>query len=233
MITDLTPLQSYLYQQYSYDDTTQYLTPFFDAYNEISQTNLDTINNLNLPIFWGLSGNLLDWVASSLYGFPRPVLPKGNYKTLGLYNTNKLDKFPYNEEITEPPQTFYETTDDIFKRCLTWNFYKGDGQQFNIQWLKRRVARFLLGGADPDIEETFQISVTFPSAGNVRIGIASGISLGKEGALLNTFELDQKPLNQLTKLNRTIPKELAEILQAAVNAQALQLPLGFNYTVVY
>lgn len=233
MIKDLTPVASYLYQQYSYDDTTQYLTPFFDAYNKTSQDNLDRINNLNLPIYWGLSGKLLDWVALSLYGFERPVLPKGSSRTLGLYNANEINNFSYNEEYIEAPQTFYETTDDIFKRIITWNFYKGDGQQFDIQWLKRRVVRFLVGGANPKIDEHWQVSVTFPLPGEVLIGIRNGISLGEGGSLFNTFEFDQTPLNTNTKLIPLIPTDLAPVLASAVNAGVLQLPVGFTYTVVY
>lgn len=233
MIKDITPIASYLYQQYSYDDTTQYLQPFFTAYNNSSQTNLNRINDLNLPIYWGLSGKLLDWVALSLYGFERPVLPKGNYRTLGLYNTNQLNEFQYNEEYELAPQTFYECTDDIFKRCITWNFFKGDGMQFDIQWLKRKIARFLIGGANPSIQETWQISVTFPVEGEVLINIDQGISLGEDGSLFNTFEFDQRPMNTPTKLIPLIPTELAPILQAAINAQVLQLPVGFTYTVVY
>ena len=233
MIKDLTPVASYLYQQYQYDDTTQYLTPFFETYNISSQTNLNTINDLNLPIYWGLSGVLLNWVALSLYGFERPVLPKGNVRTLGLYNTNELNNFAYNEEVLEAPQTFYECTDDIFKRIITWNFYKGDGMQFDIQWLKRRVVRFLEGGANPKIDEHWQVSVTFPFPGEVLIGITNGISLGEGGSLFNTFEFDQRPMNIATQLVPLIPTELAPILQAAINAQVLQLPVGFTYTVVY
>jgi len=47
MVTTLLP--AYLYQEYSYDDTTEYLQAFFTAYNELSQSYLDTINALNLP----------------------------------------------------------------------------------------------------------------------------------------------------------------------------------------
>jgi hypothetical protein len=233
VITDLTPIQSYLYQQYAYDNTTQYIQPFFTAYNTQSQTNLDRINNLNLPIYWGLSGALLDWVALSLYGFERPVLPQGNSRTLGLYNTNELNEFQYNEEYVLAPQTFYECTDDIFKRCITWNFFKGDGMQFDIQWLKRRVVRFLLGGANPNIQEHWQISVTFPAEDEVIIHIRQGISSGGEGSLFNTFELDKTPLNTPTQIVNLIPIDLAPILASAINAGVLQLPVGFTYTVVY
>ena len=235
MLKDITPVASYLYQQYAYDDTTQYLQPFFTAYNNTSQQYLDQINNLNLPNYWSpsIAGNLLDWVALSLYGFERPVLPKGLAQTVGLYNTNPLDVFAYNQEEQLAPTTFYVTTDDIFKRCITWNFFKGDGMQFDIQWLKRRVVRFLIGGANPDIQEHWQISVTFPSPYTVDIGINAGISVGLNDSLFNTFEFDQRPLNTGAALVAVIPTNLAPILQSAINAGVLQLPLGYTYNVIY
>ncbi|EFS0967437.1 hypothetical protein HYB28_002684, partial [Salmonella enterica] len=51
--------------------------------------------------------------------------------------------------------------DDYFKRILTWNFYKGDGSHFCINWFKRRLARFIHGanGIDPPVQSTFDISV--------------------------------------------------------------------------
>ena len=233
MIKDITPVASYLYQQYAYDDTTQYTQPFFTAYNNTSQTNLDRINNLNLPIFWGLSGTLLDWVALSLYGYERPILPKGNIRILGLYNTNELNQFQYNEEVKLLPETFYATTDDIFKRCLTWNLYKGDGMQFDIQWLKRRVIRFLIGGANPTIQEHWQVSVTFPSQFIVDITINQQYIRNPNDALLNDFELDQVPFNKASTLIPIIPTDLAPILQSAINAGVLQLPVGYAYNVIY
>ena len=56
-------------------------------------------------------------------------------------------------------------TDDIYKRILTWNFYKGDGMQWSIPWFKRRVHRFLNGpdGVDTPIAFTQDVSVTFPT----------------------------------------------------------------------
>ena len=71
MISKILP--SYLYTQYNGDPD---LEAFFTAYNELSQSNLDKINTLNLPIYTTKSGVLLEWVALGLYGFTRPVLPK-------------------------------------------------------------------------------------------------------------------------------------------------------------
>lgn len=226
-------LPSYLYSQYTGHDSTQYLQPFFDAYNTTAQQYLDQINNLNLPIYTrsSISGDLLDWVALGIYGLKRPVIPQGYYKNKGEYNTTHLNEGNYNALKKLAPSAFYNVTDDIFKRCITWNFYKGDGYQFNIRWLKNRIARFLGGvnGTDPKIDNTYQISVTFAATDVVNINIKKGILTSKGGALLDTFELDQVPINNPTFFKAYIPTDLFPILQAAINAGVLQLPFQYTY----
>ena len=44
-------------------------------------------------------------------------------------------------------------TDDVFKRILTWHFYKGDGKNFSVRWLKRRIWRFLQGANGTDFDD--------------------------------------------------------------------------------
>jgi hypothetical protein len=73
-VTGLTKnLPSYVYQEYSDDDSIQ---GFVLAQNQIQQAFLNWFNSLNLPIYTKdpISGPLLDWVAGGLYGFLRPVL---------------------------------------------------------------------------------------------------------------------------------------------------------------
>lgn len=199
-------LPAYLYQQYSYDDTTQYLQAFFDAYNQQSQANLDQLNNINLPIYTNsnIQGILLDWVGQGIYGFARPTLPAGYTESaLGVYNTEPYDTTAYSENITSVPSTFYTVTDDYYKRMLTWNFYKGDGFQYSTQWLKRRIKRFLYGanGISPDIDNTYEISVTYPTYKTVSIDIP----------------------------NLTI----SPIFKAAIQAGVLYVPFEYAYTVTY
>jgi len=199
-------LPSYLYQQYSYDDTTQYLTPFFDSYNSFSQSNLDRLNNLNLPVYINsnISGLLLDWVGQGIYGFPRPSLAAGyTASNLGVYDTIPYDVEAYSRNITSQPTTFYTVTDDFYKRMLTWNFYKGDGFQFNNQWLKRRVKRFLYGiNGDPlQIENTYEISVTNPSKNNF------------------TIDIPDLPISP--------------IFEAAIQEGVLYVPFQYNFTITY
>ena len=196
-------LPSYLYQQYNDDPD---ISAFFDAYNTSSQTNLDRINNLNLPNYTTKFGLLLDWVALGIYGLKRPVLPFAGTVGSGVYNESIYDTTVYNENIILTPSGFYETTDDIFKRIITWNFYKGDGYQFNIAWLKNRVYRFLAqpNGIPTPIPNTYEISVTFGTGNAVDITITSG---------------------DLTTL--------APILEAGINSGALQVPFQYNFNIIY
>jgi hypothetical protein len=198
MLTQTLP--AYPYEQYADDSDIQ---AFFTAYNNISNTNLTTINNLNLPIYTGLSGLLLDWVADNLYGYKRPTLPVGStFSNQGVYNTIPYDTEAYNQDLENNPNTFYTVTDDYFQRILTWNLYRGDGFQFTCNWLKRRVKRFLYGqnGKDFTIDNTYEISVAY------------------SGAVIT-----------ITIPNIT----LAPIFQAAVQSGALNLPFQYTYVVVY
>lgn len=150
------------------------LQAFVNAYNAIAQGYLDSVNSLNLPIYTLQSGAMLDWVAYGLYGSKRPSLAYGStYTPLGVYNTEPYNVTAYSEDIKSGAITIYTVTDDYFKRILTWNFYKGDGFQFNIPWLKRRVKRFLYGldGVSPDIQETYEISVTVTAPNFITITI--------------------------------------------------------------
>jgi len=196
-------LPSYLYQQYNNDPD---VLAFFDAYNTSSQTNLDKINNLNLPNYTTKTGLLLDWVALGIYGLIRPTLPYTGVIASGVYNETEYDTSIYNANIVITPSGFYETTDDLFKRIITWNFYKGDGYQFDITWLKNRIYRFLAqpNGIPTPIPNTYDISVTFGSGNVIDIDISSG---------------DLTPL--------------APILDTAINSGALQTPFQYTFNVTY
>lgn len=198
---------SYLYWQYNDDSDLQ---AFVASYNTICQQILNTFNQLSLPVYTGplIVGALLDWVAYGIYGCQRPVLSSGVLTGLGSYDTVPYDTTPYDTIQSTGEITTLVTTDDIFKRILTWNLYKGDGKTFNVTWLKRRVLRFLTGlnGVDPGIDQTNLISVTFSGAAGVVIN-------------LTAFQTSQ-PSSQLPG-----------ILQAAVQTGAVQLPFQFSFTV--
>ena len=154
-------LPAYLYQQYQPDADLQ---AFFDAYNTFSQQNLNQLNNLNLPIYQNLSGTFLDWVAYGIYGQQRPSIgTPTQFSPIGVYDTLPYNVAAYSQDFEIAPTGYYVVTDDIFKRILTWNFYKGDGFQFTNSWLKKRVKQFLYGtnGMPYPIDNTYQISVAY------------------------------------------------------------------------
>jgi len=198
-------LPSYLYQQYNDDPD---VGAFFTSYNTTAQAYLDYLTNLNLPVWTSISitDSLLDWVASSLYGFNRPVLTFGGVTlTNGVYNSNVYDLLPYDSAVIHGTSSIVTVSDDIFKRCLTWNLYKGDGFQFNVRWLKKRVIRFLSGfnGVSPRIDNTYNVSVTYNSNKSIVIGVKSFYA-----------------------------PDIVQVLQAAITAQAVQLPFQYNFSVV-
>lgn len=165
---------SYLYVQYADDDDLQ---AFVASYNAYGQAFLDWFNTLNLPVYTNgnITGALLDWVATGLYGFPRPGLPSVGTPAIGPFNTWPPNTYAFNAQTPAVNQTFYSTTDDIYKRLLTWLFYKDDGQVFSVRWLKRRVERFLHGinGANVDCSAIFDVSVRFTGPRSVTIAIPS------------------------------------------------------------
>jgi hypothetical protein len=198
-------LKSYLYQQYQPDENVE---SFFAAYNITAQQYFDYVQNLNLPIWISdtISGDLLDFVALYLYGFNRPALSISSaILGTGIYNTAEYNTIVYNEAELLSGQVSALVNDDIFKRCLTWNLYKADGFQFTAKWLKNRVFRFLSGvnGVPVQIYDTYGISVTFLS--NNDIVIAPDASQFDAASLL--------------------------ILQKAIEAQILQLPFQYSFSV--
>lgn len=201
---------SYPYVQYSDD---QDISAFFSSYNTIAQEYLSSINALQLPIFSVQSGAALDWVALNLYGFSRPVLTIGTATiTGGTYNSNVYNSLSYDNPKISGEAVLYPTTDDIFTRCLIWNTYTGDGKQFTIPWLKKRVMRFLngLNNTAYQIDDTSPVSISFSGARSVTIHIQSSYTT-RSALFLNN----------------------AQALGAVVAAQAVQLPFQFNFNVTY
>lgn len=199
-------IPSYLYEQYNDDDK---LWALVNAYNGLAQGYLDWFTNINLPVYTGdqIVGPLLDWVAQGIYGLPRPTL---SYSTglpsVGPFNTYPLDSIAFDDGNTAVSTTVFNVTDDIYKRILTWCFYKGDGFVFTVRWLKRRVMRFLAGtnGTDPGVNQTYQISVKYTGTTVVNITISSG----------------------------TAPTTYAPVLRAAILSGVLPLPFQYSYNVL-
>lgn len=229
----LETIPSYLYWQYRDDDSLQ---AFVESYNLIAQEFVDWFNDTGLPVYTGaaISGLLLDWVAEGLYGIRRPTLASGQNKNLGPLNTYLFNQMAYNDITIIGPQNAVLTTDDIFKRIITWHFYKGDGKVFNIPWLKRRVMRFLFGenGEAPAIDETYPVSVTFGVGNQVDISIGGAVRSITAAALYNTFALNTLAFNEVdTESSASAPVPNAVIFKEAVDSGALELPFQFDWVV--
>jgi hypothetical protein len=232
MLTQTIP--SYLYVQYDDDPDLQ---AFITAFNQTAQQYVNFFNQIGLPIYTGspIAGTLLDWVAQGIYGMVRPSLPgSGTNRVFGPLNTYAFNTMAFNQRKVVAPSNFYATTDDIFKRIITWNFFKGDGQVFNIRWLKRRILRFLLGanGVDPGINQTYQVSVTFGANNQVNINIRSHTSTLVNGALFNRNAFNKMTFNGFkVQTNHLTPLPNANILASAIQAGVVNLPFQFTYIV--
>ena len=155
-------IPAYLYQQYIDDENLQ---AFVASYNTLAQQEVDWFNQLNFPVYAGnpqVVGNVLDWVGAALYGYPRPVLASPNTQYIGAIATAWIMQLSIMGLTETGSGGVFVTSDDIYKRVLTWYLYRGDGMQFNIKWLKRRIMRFIYGvdGTDFIIDQTYPVSIT-------------------------------------------------------------------------
>jgi hypothetical protein len=232
MLTQTIP--SYLYVEYNDDEDLQ---AFVTAFNQLAQQYVNWFNQIGLPIYTGplIVGALLDWVGLGLYGIARPSLAgAGQTRILGPLNTLQFNQLEFNRYQTLSSSSYYQTNDDIYKRIITWNFYKGDGYVFNIRWLKRRIMRFLYGddGTDPGVSQTNQISITFGLNHVVNINIQSHIATFNGGAIFNMMGFNNSAFNGfkvvVTQLNPVLD---AAILATAIHSGVLQLPFQYTYIV--
>jgi len=229
-----TTIESYPYWQYAGDKD---IAAFFRAYNELSQEMIDWFNNIGLPIYTGdqISGEMLDWVGAGLYGLPRPVLSNGNYETIGLLGTYQLGTTKLGTSKTINSAPYYVTSDDIYKRILTWRFYKGDGFTFNTYWLKRRIMRFLNGtnGTAPNIDNTYQISVTVNSLNQATIRFLSGPQINITTGPLGTSRLGTSRLGGFSFTVQTYPtNQYIQYFISAINSGILELPFQYSWSVI-
>jgi hypothetical protein len=238
-------LPAYLYQEYTDDDSLQ---AFVIAYNQLTQEYVDWFNSINLPIYTQpqIYGLLLDWVAGGIYGITRPVLSSGRPLVVGPYNTAYYNQrgAAYNAVERIGPLNVTATSDDVFKRIITWHFYKGDGKYMDTRWLKRRVGRFLFGANGTDYEgNTYQISVLFGVDGELNITILSGL---RTMMMANVFNYVPGIVGSGSYYNRranaynsiastfaayAVPA-MAVIFQEAVNTGALEMPFQFSPVIV-
>lgn len=215
-----TTIPAYLYQQYAADDNLQAVIA---AYNAATQTIISAFANQNLAYYPGLSAPLLQWVAEGLYGSEETSLASAITPATGPLNTVMLNTTMLNAG-TPASETFYNITDDVFKRIMTWNLYKGDGKRFCMRWLKRRIARFIFGtdGVDPQ-------AINNPAfTPGVSAGTEStwGISVAVSGHVL-TVTLNQARLSAQTQLTPGI----LTFFSLAFTGGVLELPLQYTYAV--
>lgn len=238
-ITGTPPLSltipSYLYVQYNDDDALQ---AFVKAYNGLTQEFVAWFNTVSLPIYPLLSGDLLDWVAAGLYGFPeRPVLGSGTLNPIGALDTYAYDTLAYNGSAVGGNLVYNPVSDDVFRRIITWHFYKGDGKVFNIRWLKRRIARFLYGGENclnPNVLPTYTISVQFGPGNIVYIGLLLGVYKISRGAAYDSFAFNSVGYDgQLALIQSFSQAALAQTFIDCVNGGFLELPFQFQFIVAF
>lgn len=227
------PIPSYLYQQYDDDESLQ---AFVAAFNAMAQVYASWFAGPPaLADYRNQFGPLLDWVAEGLYGIIRPTLGSGTARYQGPYDTAPYNVWPYNQLKRLSPANVAVTTDDIFQRIITWNFYKGDGTRINIRWLKRRLMRFLIGtnGTAPNIDQTYSISVTF-GQGTVQISITVGSRVVLAGPYMKTVPFNGMiPYNGLVTQAIPGPTQLPNeaVLQEAIEAGVLQLPFQYQFLI--
>jgi hypothetical protein len=226
-------IPSYLYKEYADDDDLQ---AFVSAYNALAQGYASWFADVPLGVYTNsaISGALLDWVAEGLYGMQRPALSSGKNRNVGPFNTWPYNTIPYDRFKRLGPANVQIANDDVFKRCLTWNFYRGDGMVFSVPWLKRRVMRFLLGanGSAPNIDATTPVSVTYgPGVVSIRLNVGTRQVTG--GAVYNRFAWNTTAYNALRTVFMPGPNPLPfeNVLQEAVASGVLQLPFQLTVTV--
>lgn len=224
---------SYLYQQYADDDDLQ---AFVRAYNALAQNYMNWFASINLPVYTSptLNGSLLDWVAAGLYGITRPTLPSGLSQILGPYNTYDYNTLAYNQRKVQGPSNYYVTNDDIFKRVITWHFYKGDGKVFNVRWLKRRVMRFLTGtnGTAGMTDETYPVSVTFGVDNAININLQGIKRFATGGAIYGVGRYNEVIYNDLKSSFVSMPvSPFVPVFKAAMDAGVLETPFQYTFVV--
>lgn len=230
-------IRSYLYWEYSDDDAMQ---AFVEAQNRLAQGYLDWFNQVGsqLAVYTSpvITGLLLDWIAQGIYGLRRPVLASGKNRFRGTFGTFGFGDhlvFAGGERVGSV--VYYSTSDDYFKRILTWHFYKGDGKYFDVRWLKRRVMRFLLGadGTAPNIDNTYPVSVSFGPSSDVSIRIGAGTRVLKSGPLFGAFGFGSRMAYGLPVTAFTPGQTLAAAptFQAAMASGVLEFPFQYTVTV--
>lgn len=223
MLEDI--IRSYLYTQYNDDDN---IRAFVTAYNAMAKNIYDWMRSANLPIFVGgyNAGDQLRWIARGIYGVKPPVLVSGRQLVIGAFNTFTFNTVPFNTRKVINQSEQVVVSDDLFKRIMTWNFYKGDGFYFTIPWLKRRIMRFLTGvnGVDVVNDQHWSISVLFSGSG-ASVSIIKGFRKLTDSSVYNTQMFNSRAYNQKTSvLIKSNEYEYASLFKQAFDSGLLHMP---------
>jgi hypothetical protein len=231
-MTKLIP--SYPYKEYDDDDD---IVSWVMSYNQLGQRFIDTLVTLNLPIYTkdNIAGLLLDWVGAGIYGKPRPNLSTQMAEIIGPFNTYQFNTMTYNGSTQVGPANIVVTDDDAYKRILTWALLKGDGKICNVRWLKRRIMRFLIGknGVNPNIDQTYQISITFGPNYEMAIKFIDEITTPTFGAEFDGFMFNTAQYNeQEIEVTPLSPLPYRQTFQEAVLSGAIEMPFQFTINVI-
>jgi hypothetical protein len=227
------PLQqvvpSYVYAQYADDPDIQ---AFFASVNEEGQGYLDWFLTTPLSVYTSpnINGPLLDWIGQGIYGISRPVISSITTKAYGPYNTEPYNFGPYGSRKVVSSGSATIANDDIYKRTLTWHLYLGDGRQMSVQWLRRRVARFIYGtnGADVSASEYQNIGIVRAPS-----GVAGSLGIGP----YNTQAYNSRaPAPRLTRhaIQISVPSgAIGQTFRQLMNQGELALPFQVKFSVVF
>ncbi|WP_158781580.1 hypothetical protein [Pantoea sp. BAV 3049] len=218
-------IKAYLYQQYNDDSNLQAL---IDAYNKLAQEIYDWMAGANLPVFIGgyNAGDQLRWIAKGIYGVDPPVLVSRKVRVFGPYNTLMFNQIPFDGRLISDESEQVTASDDLFKRIMTWNFYKGDGFEFTIPWLKRRIMRFLTGADGVDVlnDQHWSVSVLFSDDG-ASISIIKGFRKLTNAAVYDSFAFNTMVLNQKDSVFiKSDEYEFAYLFKQAFDSGLLHMP---------
>ena len=227
------PPKSYLYAQYSDDE---YVQAFVDEFNAIAQGYLDWFNATPLSVYTdsSISGALLDWIAQGVYGITRPSISSETTTEYGEWNTAPWNTVPFNGFVIDISGGIQVASDDVFKRLMTWILYRGDGVRMTMQWLRRRVTRFIYGTGGTDIDLGLLQNISIAAAAGA--GATSNIIAGTNSAATNSMATNSaKPKSGsagASIYNITIPNlPASQSFLALVKAGMIPMPMQFDFEV--
>ncbi len=222
-------IPSYLYSQYADDEDLQ---AFVETYNNLANEYLAWFTDINLPIYTNSNINdaLLDWIGYGIYGIKRPVISTSSTYSSGPLNTFPYIGYYYNGFKAITSGTAQIATDDIYKRSLTWSAYTGDSKHSSIQWLRRRIARFLYGanGTDITVNDLVKVSVTGKKVGLESAYNEVPYNTGPYGFSVPFF---QRLRGAVVITIPDVP--ISHTFDALLKNGTLVLPLQLNYSVIF